>query len=205
MKRLKCILLAAIVAAMMVPSFAFAADAPAVDDIDSPSWSDDMTIYFPQQISKEYNGKRPNIPVAMFVGGQYAGIYKDTVLTTDSANIGSYEVFIPGTDFSFIYTIKPGKNPVTVLDKYGNEFADVTLAYASVKKASKTIRIGKVTSLSRGKVTYKSLSKGITVSSKGYIKVKKGMKPGTYQIKVTCKAKGNYAEGTKIINITVTE
>ena len=208
MKRLKCILLAAIVAAMMVPSFSFAALAQPGDDIESPTWSDDMTIYFPQQISKKYNGKKPNIPVAMFVNGKYEGLYKSPdgqILTTDSANIGSYEVFIPGTDFSFIYTIKPGDNEVTVLDKAGNEFADVTLAYASVKKASKTIRVGKVKSLSGGKVTYKSLSKGITVSSKGVIKVKKGMKPGTYQIKVTCKAKGNYATGTKIINIIVTE
>ena len=84
MKRLKCILLAAIVAAMMVPSFSFAALAQPGDDIESPTWSDDMTIYFPQQISKKYNGKKPNIPVAMFVNGKYEGLYKSALIDKEN-------------------------------------------------------------------------------------------------------------------------
>ena len=60
---------------------------------------------------------------------------------------------------------------------------------------------------SKGKVTFKKLSgnSGIAVSSTGRFTVKKGLKKGTYRVKVkiTAGARGNYNAGSKTVTVTV--
>lgn len=60
---------------------------------------------------------------------------------------------------------------------------------------------------SKGKLSYKKLSgtSAIAVSSTGKFTVKKGLKKGTYKVKVkiSAAAKGNYSAGSRIVTITV--
>ena len=72
---------------------------------------------------------------------------------------------------------------------------------SAVKKAAKSFTI-KVTD-AKGKVSYKSSSKKVTVSSKGKVTVKKGTAKGTYKVTVTSKATDTYAKVTKTVTIKV--
>lgn len=60
---------------------------------------------------------------------------------------------------------------------------------------------------SKGKLTFKKLSgnSGIAVSSTGRFTVKKGLKKGTFRVKVkiTAGARGNYNAGSKTVTVTV--
>ena len=61
----------------------------------------------------------------------------------------------------------------------------------------------KTKSKNKGKVTYKSSSKYVKVSKKGKVTISKKAKKGTYKIKVTVAAKGNYGKCVKYIKIRV--
>ena len=104
-----------------------------------------------------------------------------------------------------IYEVKP------VEEKKANTLVVNTKATAvkasAVKKKSQTIKPTKVFTISKaqGKVTYKKLSgsKGISISSKGIITVKKGTKKGTYKLKITVTAAGNEKYKAKTQKVTV--
>jgi hypothetical protein len=71
----------------------------------------------------------------------------------------------------------------------------------AVKKKAQSFTI-KATK-NQGKVTYKSSSKKVTVSSKGKVTVKKGTKKGTYKITVKAAGNTNYKAGSKTVTVTV--
>ena len=73
---------------------------------------------------------------------------------------------------------------------------------AFLKKKGKSFQI-KTKSKNKGKVTYKSSSKYVKVSKKGKVTISKKAKKGTYKIKVTVAAKGNYGKCVKYIKIRV--
>ena len=82
------------------------------------------------------------------------------------------------------------KNPLVVKGK------TVKIKKKQIKKKAKTVKAKSVVQIKKkgkGKLTYKKLSgnKKITVASNGKVKVKKGLKKGTYKIKVSVKAAGN--------------
>ena len=81
-------------------------------------------------------------------------------------------------------------NPMKAKAKH----AKITIRYALVKKSSQTIKKAKAFSVSgaQGKMTFKKKSGNakITVSKTGNITVKKGLKAGTYNVKVLVKAAG---------------
>lgn len=82
-----------------------------------------------------------------------------------------------------------------------------TISAASLKKKSQSFTLG-ITVNSKGTLSYKKTSgnSGISVNSKtGKVTVKKGLKKGTYKIKVQVKAaaKGNYKAGTNTVTVTV--
>ena len=82
------------------------------------------------------------------------------------------------------------KNPLVVKGK------TVKIKKKQIKKKSKTLkakRVVKIKKKGKGKLTYKKLSgnKKITVASNGKVKVKKGLKKGTYKVKVSVTAAGN--------------
>ena len=84
----------------------------------------------------------------------------------------------------------------------------VTLKFANVKKKSQTVAQKTAFSVSKpvGKVTYAKVSgnKNITVSSAGKITVKKGLKKGTYKVKINVKAAGNATTKAKTTAVIVT-
>lgn len=79
----------------------------------------------------------------------------------------------------------------------------VSLTTNSIKKKAKTYNIK---AKAKTTLSYK-LTKGnkrfVTVDSKGKITVKKGTKPGKYQITITAKETLKYAKSTKVITIIV--
>ena len=79
--------------------------------------------------------------------------------------------------------------------------ASKTFKASTLKKSAKSFTI-KVTN-AKGKVSYKSSSKKVTVSSKGKVTVKKGTAKGTYKVTVTSKATALYKANTKTVTIKV--
>ena len=87
------------------------------------------------------------------------------------------------------YQIKKAANTMTVKPK------TATVKYAAVQKKSVTLKAANAITVKnpKGKVTYKKTSgnPGIKVASGGKITVRKGLKKGTYKVKVKVKAAGN--------------
>ncbi len=85
-----------------------------------------------------------------------------------------------------------------------------TVKYSKLKKKNQTIAVKNAMTVSKAKgtVTYTKSSgnKKITINKKtGKITVKKGLKKGTYKVKVKVKAAGNttYKATTKIVTVTI--
>ena len=81
--------------------------------------------------------------------------------------------------------------------------------YSAVKKKAQTVAAKNAFTVSKaqGKVTYKKTggNKNITVSSAGKLTVKKGLKKGSYPVKVKVTAAGsdNYKSASKTVTATV--
>ena len=97
--------------------------------------------------------------------------------------------------------------------KYANTLTangkTATVKFKNLKKKNQTVAQKNAFSISKaqGKVTYKKSggNKSITVSSAGKITVKKGLKKGTYKVKVKVTAAGNatYKSGSKTVTVTI--
>ena len=115
---------------------------------------------------------------------------------------GTYEVRIVGMgnydgDIWGVYTIEKAANPMTLKTR------TATIKYSKVRKKTQTIKRAKAFAVRKamGKLSYKLVSakkgtKGFTkrfkVNAKnGNVTVKKGLKKGTYKVKVKVKAAGN--------------
>jgi len=135
-----------------------------------------------------------------------------------------------GTDYTVAYknNVKAGTATVTITGKGGytgtktatfkiNKAANTvkatgktaTVKYKDVKKKAQKLAVKKVVTVSKAKgaVTYKKASgnKNITVDKSGKVTVKKGLKKGTYSVKVKVTAAGNanYAKATKTVTFKV--
>ena len=100
-------------------------------------------------------------------------------------------------------TVKVVKGTPTVTAKVTSK----TLKYTSVKKSTQSFSLG-VAVNSKGTLSYKKTygTSAITVNSKtGKIYVKKGLKKGTYRVKIQIKAaaRGYYNAGSKTVTVTV--
>ena len=84
-----------------------------------------------------------------------------------------------------------------------------TVKYTALSKRNQTLAVSKVLTVKKnqGKVTYakKSGNSSITVAKNGKVTVKKGLKKGTYSIKVNVTAAGNtnYNKLTKAVTFKV--
>ena len=92
-------------------------------------------------------------------------------------------------------------NPITVTAK------TATVKYSKVKKAKQTLTVSKVLTIKGAKgtktFTKKSGNSKITINkSTGKVTIKKGLKKGTYSIKVTVKAAGNSEYSAKSVTKT---
>ena len=102
-----------------------------------------------------------------------------------------------------VLTIKIAKKAPTIKTKIGTK----NLSYNTLKKRAQVFTLGTSVN-SKGTLTYKKLSgsRAVSVNSKtGKLTVKKGLRKGTYRIKVQIKsaAKGNYTAGSRTVTVTV--
>ena len=102
-----------------------------------------------------------------------------------------------------VLTIKIAKKAPTIKTKIGTK----NLSYNTLKKRVQVFTLGTSVN-SKGTLTYKKLSgsSAVSVNSKtGKLTVKKGLKKGTYRVKVQIKsaAKGNYTAGSRTVTVTV--
>ena len=118
-------------------------------------------------------------------------------ITVSAAATGDYKAA------STKVTVKVAKGTPTIKVKTTSK----TLKAATVKKKAQKISLGASVN-SKGKMSFKKVSgnKAITVNTKtGALTVKKGLKKGTYKVKVqiTSKATGSYNAGKKTVTVTV--
>ena len=102
-----------------------------------------------------------------------------------------------------VLTIKIAKKAPTIKTKIGTK----NLSYNTLKKRAQVFTLGTSVN-SKGTLTYKKLSGSSVVyvnSKTGKLTVKKGLKKGTYRVKVQIKsaAKGNYTAGSRTVTVTV--
>lgn len=102
-----------------------------------------------------------------------------------------------------VLTIKIAKKAPTIKTKIGTK----NLSYNALKKKAQVFTLGTSVN-SKGTLTYKKFSgsSAVSVNSKtGKLTVKKGLKKGTYRVKVQIKsaAKGNYTAGSRTVTVTV--
>ena len=102
-----------------------------------------------------------------------------------------------------VLTIKITKKAPTIKTKIGTK----NLSYNTLKKRAQVFTLGTSVN-SKGTLTYKKLSgsRAVSVNSKtGKLTVKKGLRKGTYRVKVQIKsaAKGNYTAGSRTVTVTV--
>lgn len=187
LKRLKFILLTAILAfTMVMPSFAFAT-------VDSPAKNPTYTVVVKGANSKIYDGKSAVVKVYVITDYGNDNVKTEVKSFRTAANAGKYTANFNGQ--KVYYTIKQAKNVVSVTK-------NKTYTKKQLKKKGKSFQI-KTKSKNKGKVTYKSSSKYVKVSKKGKVTISKKAKKGTYKIKVTVAAKGNYGKCVKYIKIRV--
>ena len=145
-----------------------------------------------------YNGKTKagvaagsNYILSGTVNATKAGTY--TAKATLKTNSNYTYKWSDGTSTakSIKWTINKAANPLTIKAK------TATVKYSAVKNKAQTLVVGKVitfTKKGQGKLTYTWVSgnKSITINkTTGKVTVKKGLKKGTYNVKVKVKAAGN--------------
>ena len=145
-----------------------------------------------------YNGKVQK-PAIVTVGGLTLKEGLDYTAKWSSSSpkaAGTYTVTLTGTglcqgEVKAKYTITKAANPLSVKAK------TAAIKYKKLKKKAQSLTLGKViTTVKKGQgtVTYTKASgnKKITINKKtGKVTVKKGLKKGTYKVKVRVKASGN--------------
>ena len=192
MKSFKKVAVTILAAVMMllISTTVFAADSPVKTSFNASLTKKTVT----------YTGKKqqPKVVVKNEAGKTIAKKYYDVKVKT-CKNSGTYKVTIigkgkyAGYTQTLTYKIKAKTQKVTLksTDKY-------TVKASAVKKSSKTLKKAKKT----GKISYTTNNSKIKVNKNGKIVVAKGTKKGTYQVKVTVKAK-NYKTVNKYITVTV--
>lgn len=160
--------------------------------------------------SYAYNGKvqKPSVTVKDAKNGSLK-LNTDYTVTYSGGqkNAGTYKVVVKGKgnyDFTKTLTYKITKATATVKISTSSK----TVKYRKVKKKKQTFNLSASAS-SKGKLTYKKTSGNnkITVSKTGKVTVKKGLKKGTYKVKIKVSAAAvtnyNAASATKTIKVVV--
>ncbi|MCR5475376.1 MAG: hypothetical protein K6F28_09270 [Lachnospiraceae bacterium] len=173
-----------------------------------------------------YNGKNQTPAVEKISGLTLKEDTDFTVSVQDSngkdvksyKSVGKYTLVIKGKgnyteSTKALYEIVKGTNPLKVTAK-GSTFS---VRYSKLKKKNQTLKNSKIFNFEKngkGKITYsltsadkdkKSFKKYFSVSNKGKLTVKKGLKKGSYTVKIKVKAKGNknYKSSTKTVKFAV--
>ena len=155
-----------------------------------------------------YDGKakKPSVNISTYDGPLDKEYYKVEYLNNLNAGTASVKVTLLGDYMEgikkFTFKISKAANTLKVKAK------KPSVKYSKLKKKNQTIALKSWVTVSKaqGKVTYKKSSgnKKITVSKAGKITVKKGLKKGTYKVKIKVTAAGNANYNAKIKTVTVT-
>jgi hypothetical protein len=137
---------------------------------------------------KTSNAKVASVSAGGVVTIKGAGTAK---ITIQSAETSSYQAAAKTV------TVKVGKAKQPMKVKVTKK----TCSAKKLKKKAAKFSLG--VSKAAGKVTYKSSSKNVKVSSKGVVTVKKGTKKKKYTITVKAAGNSNYASGSRKVTITV--
>ena len=156
--------------------------------------------------SYEYTGKeiKPGVKVSGLKSDDYTVSYKNnTKIGTATAVITANTAKNYKGSITVTFKITKKANTLTAKAK------KVSLKAKKVKKKAQKISPKKAITVSKnvGKVTYKKLSgnKKIKVSKAGKITVKKGLKKGTYKVKIKVTAAGDatYLAGSKDVVVKI--
>lgn len=155
-----------------------------------------------------YTGKAVTQKITVKDGDKVLKKGKDySVAYTDNKNAGEATVIIIGKgeygpDIRMNFTISKAKNPLTVKGKTAK------VKYSKLKKASQKLSVSKVLSFKKkgkGEKVYTKLKgnkKIIINQNTGKVTLKKGLKKGTYRVKVKVTAKGNNNYKSKTLTRT---
>lgn len=158
-----------------------------------------------------YNGKARKPKPQVTLGGKKLAVGKDYKLTyANNKAAGKATVTVVGTgDYTgkvrATFTIAKAANTLSAKGKAAK------LGYAKVRKATKRLAVSKVVRFAnkgKGRLTYAKVrgNAKISVNKKtGKVSVSKGLKKGTYRVKLKIKAAGNanYASATKTVTFTL--
>lgn len=175
-----------------------------IDLTDPDALKTDISDYSSKldKLSYTYTGKaiKPAVTVENLKSENYTVEYKN------NTKVGIATVTVIGKDdykgsITKAFTITKASNPITVKSN------GKTVKYSKVKKKNVTVSPLTV-SKAQGSVSYKKTSgnKKITVNaSTGKFTVKKGLKKGTYSVKVKVTAGGNsnYKSGSKTTSVKI--
>ena len=189
----------AMIVALMVPSTAFAAT-PSVQK---------TQLGGNYSISSQYTGQDSVLKIT--VNGKELVEGKDFVLVGEQPTaLGTHKLQIKGTglyvgDATITYTITKADKPVYKLNKKTEKKLAKGFKAKKLKKKSMKIKLkvksdGKVKGF---KVKGKKAKKWIKVSKKGVVTLMKGIKKGTYKIRVQIKGTKNFKKGYQTIKIVV--
>ena len=154
-----------------------------------------------------YNGKAKKPGVTVKVDGVKVDPSEYTVSYSNNKNAGTGKVTITAKDDSEV--IKGSKTMTITIAKASNK---VTASNVTKSYKVKTLKAKKATfklsaKAKAGKISYKKVSSGkkITVSKNGTVTVAKGLKKGTYKVKVkvTAASSTNYKAASKTMTVTV--
>lgn len=160
--------------------------------------------------NKTYSGKAITQSITVKVDGKTLKQGSDyTISYKNNTNVGTATLTIAGSGnyngtITKTFKINKAANPLTVKVK------TATLKYSNVKKKTQNLAVSKVLTVTKnqGKVTYVKASGNskITINkTTGKVTVKKGLKKGTYSVKVKVIAAGNsnYNKVTKTVTFKV--
>ena len=199
MFNLKKAMAVAMTAALMVPSTAFAATTSPVKNALSGNYT----------ISSQYTGQDEALKIT--VNGKELVEDKDFVIVGEQPTaLGSYTLQIKGIglyegDATIAYTITKANKPVFKLNQKVEKKLAKGFKAKSLKKKSKKVKLklksdGKIVAYT---VKGKKAKKWVKVSKKGVVTLMKGIKKGTYKIRVQIKGTDNFKKGFRTIKIVV--
>lgn len=199
MFNLKKAMAVAMTVALMVPSTAFAATTSPAKTALSGNYT----------ISSQYTGQDEVLKIT--VNGKELVEGTDFVIVGEQPTaLGSHTLQIKGTglyegDATIAYTITKANKPVFKLNRKVEKKLAKGFKAKSLKKKSKKVKLklksdGKIVAYT---VKGKKAQKWVKVSKKGVVTLMKGIKKGTYKIRVKIKGTDNFKKGFRTIKIVV--
>ena len=170
---------------------------------DSAIWvlSGDTTVSSLSGTGKiNYNGHTLTVGSTKYTSGSPADGITETTETGENVDNSTGTGNNSGSDSQN----DNGSNTAQNLKSVSFKNVNKTIKYKTIKK--KAVSYSVIKASDGGKVTYtvtKGKKKFIKVSSVGKVTVKKGAKKGTYKLKLTVDAKGNYKKTVQTIKIKI--